>query len=462
MWKVPSLHLEWSLIKTALAVVMLAGCTTAPPVAPTPEPRPLGSDLGAYRAPRIGAENFEGAELPASVEPKGTLMLGEALALALERNPDLAAFSWEVRAREARALQAGLLPNPELDVEVENFAGTGEARSFDAAETTFSLGQLIETAGKRLKRRRAAELNAEVAGWEYELARVELFARVVQGFVDVLAAQERLALAEELVRVAEESAQATARLVRAGAASPVEGTRAAVAVATREVELETTRRELEGARARLAATWGARSARFAHAEGELGAVEAPPPLEALQAQLEQNPLLERWSREIARREAVVDLERARRMPNLTLAGGLRRLSETDDSALVVGMTVPLPVFDRNQGARAAARSDLRKAHHQRRAAEVRVYTALETAYQELLARFREATDLGEEILPKAQEAFEGVRSGYLRGLFRNVDVLQAQETLFELRLRELDALRGYGNAVAEIERLTGAPLHGGP
>ena len=91
-----------------------------------------------------------------------------------------------------------------------------------------------------------------------------------------------------------------------------------------------------------------------------------------------------------------------------------------------------------------------------------MHSALETAYQELLARFREATDLGAEILPKAQEAFEGVRSGYLRGLFRNVDVLQAQETLFELRLRELDALRAYGNAVAEIERLTGAPLHGAP
>jgi cobalt-zinc-cadmium efflux system outer membrane protein len=367
-----------------------------------------------------------------------------------------------VRAREARALQAGLLPNPELDVEVENFAGTGETRGFDATETTLSLGQLIETAGKRPKRRRAAELDAEVASWEYELVRVELFARVVQAFVDVLAGQERLALAQELVRVAEESAQATARLVRAGAASPVEGTRAAVAVATRKVELETARRELEGARARLAATWGARSAQFERAEGELGAVEVPPPLEALKAQLEQNPLLERWSREIARREAVVGLEQARRIPNVVLAGGLRRLSETNDNALVVGVTVPLPLFDRNQGARAAARSDLRKAHHERRAAEVNVHSALETAYQELLARFREATDLGEEILPKAQEAFDGVRSGYLRGLFRNVDVLQAQETLFELRLRELDALRAYGNAVAEIERLTGAPLHRAP
>ncbi len=462
MWKAPSLHLEWSFIETALALVMLAGCSTAPPVAPNPEPRPLGSDLGAYRAPRIGAEGFDGTELLASVEPEGTLMLGEALALALERNPDLAAFSWEVRAREARALQAGLPPNPELDVEVENFAGTGEARSFDAAETTLSLGQLIETAGKRPKRRRAAELDAEVATWEYELVRVDLFARVVQAFVDVLAAQERLALAEQLVRIAEESAQATARLVRAGAASPVERTRAAVAVATRKVELETARRELEGERAQLAATWGARSAQFERAEGELGAVEVPPPLEGLRAQLEQNPLLERWSREIARREAVVDREQARRIPNVMLAGGLRRLSETNDNALVVGVTLPLPVFDRNQGARAAARSDLRKAHHQRRAAEVSVHSALETAYQELLARFREATDLGEKILPMAQEAFEGVRSGYLRGLFRNVDVLQAQETLFELRLRELDALRAYGNAVAEIERLTGSPLHGAP
>ena len=63
-------------------------------------------------------------------------------------------------------------------------------------------------------------------------------------------------------------------------------------------------------------------------------------------------------------------------------------------------------------------------------------------------------ELGEEILPAAGAAFDGVRDGYRRGLFRNTDVLEAQRTLVELRLREIDAVRAYHVARAALERLT--------
>jgi cobalt-zinc-cadmium efflux system outer membrane protein len=84
--------------------------------------------------------------------------------------------------------------------------------------------------------------------------------------------------------------------------------------------------------------------------------------------------------------------------------------------------------------------------------------ALGSAYQELAARHEEVSRLREGILPSAREAFEQVRDGYVRGLFRNVDVLDAQRRLFELRLREIEALRSYHEAKAEVERLTGTPL----
>ena len=77
-----------------------------------------------------------------------------------------------MRAREAEGLQAGRLSNPELEVEIENFGGSGEADGFSASETTLALSQLIELGGKRLKRQRIAGHQAELAGWEYELTRV--------------------------------------------------------------------------------------------------------------------------------------------------------------------------------------------------------------------------------------------------------------------------------------------------
>jgi cobalt-zinc-cadmium efflux system outer membrane protein len=363
-----------------------------------------------------------------------------------------------VRVREAEALQAGLRPNPELGLEVEDFGGSGELRGFDGAETKLLLLQRIETASKRPKRRRAAELDAAVAGWEYEEARLAVFAEVVEAFAEVLAAQERVELTAELVRVSESSVEAVGRLVSAGATSPIERTRAEVEAAAARVDLAVGRRSLESARARLAATWGGLGARFERAEGDLGAVAEPPELDLVRGWLARNPELARWNQEIERREAVVELERARRIPDVTVGAGPRRLSEVDETAFAAELSLPIPLFDRNQGALAAARSDLRKAVHERRAAEAHLAAALESAYQELAARHEEVRELREEILPDAEEAFEGVRGGYLRGLFRNVDVLDAQRRLFELRLREIEALRGYHVAEAEIERITGTPL----
>jgi len=432
------------------------GCAYAPLQQPLPERRPLGANLGAYEA--LIEPGAQPAAVPPTAEPMGMLSLRDALTLALERSPELAAFSWDVRVREAQALQAGLRPNPELGVELENFAGSGGTSGIGGSETTFALSQLLESAGKRPKRQRVGELDAAVAGWEYETVRLEVFAAVVQAFSAAAAAQQRVTLSEQLIRVAELADDDVGRLVAAGATSPVERTRAGVALATARVDRESALRSLAAARASLAATWGARQVTFTQVADDLPDAAAPPALAEVRARLERNPELGRWDREIERRAAVVELEHARRYPDVSASAGVRRLAESDDTALVAGLAVPLPIFDRNQGALAAAASDLRKAQHERRAVEARLSAALEIAWQELDARYVEIGQLRLAIVPQAREAFEGVRRGYAQGLFRNVDVLDAQRTLFELQLREIEAVRAYHEARAELERLTGTPL----
>jgi len=372
------------------------------------------------------------------------------------------AFSWEVRVREARALQAGLLPNPDLSIEVENAGGSGDFKGADQAETTLALGQLIELGGKRTKRRRVAELEASLAGWDYEVRRVEVFAQVARAFTSLLAAQERLRLADELFQLTNQALDSVARQVEAGAASSVERTRAEVAVATQTLERRSAEAELAAARARLAATWGGRRALFDEAEGDLFTVAAPPPRETILARVDANPELARWVQEIELRKAVVALEDAQRIPDPVASVGVRRLEESNDTVLVFGVTMPLQVFDRNQGLRLAARRDLTKARHQRLAAEVGVETDLEVAIQELSASYQEVETLRGQVLPKAERAYRDVRQGYLQGRFRYLDVLDAQRNLFELRSREIDALQAYHSSVADVERLTGTPLQARP
>lgn len=458
-----SLPPKSGLFSTACGVLALIalGCTNLPPLADSAERRPLGGELRTYTPPALGDLRLD--DRPANLRADDVvavdeLSLRDALTLALERSPRLAGFAWEVRSRQGRAVQAGLFPNPVVDVSVEDFAGSGSLSGFGDSETTLQVAQQIPTAGKRVKSRRAADLAAEVGVWEYESARLEMYASVAQAFADVLAAQQTVAMTERLAGLANDAMASVSKLVESGAMPAVEKTRAALEVAALRVDLKVARRSLKASRAALAATWGDAQPRFEAATGDLGVVVAPPATEQVRGLIVRNPILRRWEREVERLDAVRELERARRIPDVTVGAGVRRAQAVDETALVAGISIPIPLFDRNQGNRAAAHADLLRARHQYRETEVRLAAELEQAHQEWLARFEEVSELRNSILPSAEEAYRGVRSGFQRGLFRNVDVLDAQRRLFQLRLREISALRGYRLAEAEVERITGTPL----
>lgn len=397
---------------------------------------------------------------PPGPEPAGRLTLQEAQRLALDRNPVLAAASWEVQARESAALQAGLRANPELMLEMENFSGTGDLAGFRNAETTVGVGQLFELGGKRAKRRHLTSLARDLAEWDRETLRLDVFAEATRSFVTVLAAQQAVELQLELVRVAEESLESVARQIKAGAVSPVEEARARVALAATRLDLEDARRELAAARLSLAATWGSVSPSFESAEGELAPPQAPPPFEVLAGRVSANPDLARWNVEMEERRAAVALAASERIPDLTAAGGLRRFHGGDASALTLGVGIPLPLVNRNQGGIREARQRLAQADFERRAAEVSARTLLGITYEGLLRTYRETTTLRDELLPEAERAYAMTSESYRRGLIRYLEVLDAQRTLFELRGREIAALADYHRTVAELERLVGEPLAG--
>ena len=440
----------------AALVLVLTGCT--PPDIQTvwPEPRPLGKDIPSYRPPPQPPDTVPPAR--AVTNPTGVLPLAPAQALALLQHPRLAAFGWEVRAGEARTLQASLPPNPEVEIEVEDFAGAGELQGFRGTEITIHLSQLIELAGKRQKRTRVAALERDLVGWDYEAARIEVLTQVTQAFVEVLSAQERLRLNLELVRLAEQFLRTAAERVRAGKASPVEETRAQVALSTSRIALERTQRELDAARERLVVTWGGRTPAFDSAEGTLEPIAAIPSAARLAERITQNPDIARWATEITQRQAALELAGAQRIPDPTIGGGFRHARETGDNSLVMTFSIPLPVFDRNQGGVLEARYRLAKVEEERRAAEVQVRTALAEAYGALASAFEEATRLHNEVLPGAQQAFEAISEGYRQGKFGFLEVLDAQRTLFESRGRYLEVLAAYHKAVAEVEGLIGEPL----
>jgi cobalt-zinc-cadmium efflux system outer membrane protein len=127
----------------------------------------------------------------------GAITLVQAQQTVLLKNHDLQAFSYEIRAREADTLQAGLLPNPRINVRVENAAGSGNFRGFDQSETTIQLSQRLELGDKRSLRRNSANLSKEIAEWDYEIQRLEVLTRVSKSFTHVLKVQQKISLTAE-------------------------------------------------------------------------------------------------------------------------------------------------------------------------------------------------------------------------------------------------------------------------
>jgi cobalt-zinc-cadmium efflux system outer membrane protein len=250
---------------------------------------------------------------------------------------------------------------------------------------------------------------------------------------------------------------AVQRRLEAGKASDLEKTRFDVAVASARIDLEQARRAVIAARNRLAAQWGSRKPRFANAVGDLDATPVTASLDGLASRLAANPRLARFGAEVAQREAALAREKAAAVPDVTLRAGPRRLEETNDTTAVVGLSVPLPLWNRNQGNIRAAREQVARAGAEQAAAASALMTELSDAYQRLAGSRSAIQILRESVLPGAESALTATNEGYEAGRFSYLDVLDARRTIGAARMQYLQALTEYHKALHTIEALTAAP-----
>lgn len=391
-------------------------------------------------------------------ELTGTITLRDAVAHALLNNPKLKAFSLEVRAAEARKLQAGLLPNPEIDLEVEEFGGTDERYGFDASETSIKIGQLIELADKRSKRTHLADIEKDLAELDFKSKRLDVISDVAGAFIDVLAAQEKLDLSKELVDLSEKVYSTVAERVRAGRDSPVEETKAKIALSNIQIESERAGNKLVSARHQLAATWGSSNPAFEKVTGGFYDISEVPSLEELAGLISQNPDIARWPTEKDKRNAALELEKAKATSDIKLSGGILYFNEGDDSAFILGLSIPFPLFDRNQGNIQQAMYMLAKTEEQNKAAHAYIRAGLAEASTKLSSSFSEIAIIKNDVLPNANSTFDATNQGYREGKFEYLVVLDAQRTFFEVRAKYIEALAGYHKAKADVERLIGGDI----
>lgn len=387
-------------------------------------------------------------EKSSKIEPPAPLTLQSALDFALSASPDLSGARAEIAATDAATLQATTRINPEVSALVEDVRK-------QTRTTTIQFSQALELGGKRAARIRAAEFGSTSASADFAVKKAEVEAAVITAFFDIVIAQERLALIQASVDLAARATDITGKRVIAGKISPVEETKSRVAQATVHLEVSQAKSDLRVARQRLSSLWGNPSPQFTQADLDLERLPAVPDQTALVAGLTQSPVVVRANLEVDRRAALAQVENSRRTPNLTVTLGIKRAEDVGRNQAVVGLAIPIPLFDRNQGNLLEALRRTDKARDELNATKIRISNELTQAIERLATAVEQGTTLKTQIIPGAQSAYDASVKGFEFGKFGFLEVLDAQRTLLQVKSQYLKVLADAHRAQADLVRLLG-------
>ena len=376
------------------------------------------------------------------------MSLPAAINLAFDQNKGLAAARKEIEAVEATIIQAGARPNPE-------FSALMEDTRKSTRTTTYLINQPIELGGKRSARIEAAQRARDMALLGYSAKRTEIRAGVVAAYYDVMVATERQRLAKELLGLAKTAADMAGRRVTAGKISPVEQTKAKVAEASAQLELNQADSELILAQKKLAMFWGSVGNEFQLTDGGVETLPELPAIAQLTEKVAIGPAVKLAQLEVERRRALAKIESSKRIPDVNLTFGNKRDESAARNMWVVGISMPIPVFDSNKGNELEALKRVDKARDELSIVEVQMQSEAAQSFERLRNAREEAAALRGEIVPGAQSAYQAARTGFELGKFGYLDVLDAQRTFFQAKAQYWKALSTAFQAAADLDRLAG-------
>lgn len=400
--------------------------------------------------------NIEAQTSPTSAPVSDTaiLSLDSAISKALQGSPILAGAQASLSAAQGIERQSALFTNPEIAIEAENLAGSGPYRGADSAEYTYSLSQKVELGGKRSSRRSVAGAERLATTQNLRAVRLDVIRDTTIAYGQALAAAEKLKLVEAREALAKEVFENVNQRVGAARDPLIYRNQAEVALATTTLERQNAQRDVQLAWRKLSALWGEGALTQRLDSTTLSIIPKPQALDVYQAHLAESPDLQRYQNLRDAREATLRLEKAQSIPDPALSVGVRDFRESGHQAMVLGVSMPIPVFDRNQGNISRAGADVVQAEQAARQARLQAEQDLHQAWQDWQSAHSEAQQLRQRIIPSAEEALKLSRQGYERGRFSFLEVLNAQRTLAEAQEQTINAGLRQLTAKATVERLT--------
>ncbi len=393
---------------------------------------------------------------PASTPAPATnaLELADFERIALERNPTLRQAAAQIEATLNRSHQAGLYPNPTVGYVQEQIGTLGSVTPTSSGIVTKGRGtpgelvggfvqQEIVTGGKlRLSRAKFAE-EAQAAHWQAEAQRLRVLNGVRVHFFEVLAAQRLIAIHRDLARINDDAVRTTTELVNVGQANEPDLLQAKVESRRARVALRSAENHYRRTWENLVSMVAAPELRPSPLDDRLLDV-APAPLDfeaTLNDLLHRSPEMMAAQSEIRRSQIMVQRERREPIPNVTVQAVVGRNYEFNNLTTAgVQLSIPLPIFNRNQGTVREAQSDLARDHaeHERVALSIRQRLAdVANRYNDALQSIE---DFRDDTLPMARRAYEVQWANFRQRRATWPQVLVAQRTFVELNQEYVQSL----------------------
>lgn len=401
--------------------------------------------------------------------PSRTTSVSELIAVALEQHPDLEAARFEIEAATARVRQAGLRPNPMLDLAGQKALGP---------DNNIIVGVTVplDLNGRKEGRVRVAERDLDIKRAQLADRERRLRAELRMKAGEVLATRRNVATTRELLDANRRAVDLVAARVRQGAAPALEENLQVVETNRLAANKTLLLSRLEVLLLQLKTLAGFPADAALDLIGDLADLAAVP---------EQATAVEQATRErpdvlVARAEAAAAAARIRKeeaegrwdasvnvgyqrqqmgfgVMGITESGGTREVADTFHF-FGGGVTITLPVRNRNQGNIAAARAELRAAERRRDLVDLTIRQEIAAAYAQHAAAQR-GVDLYERgVQQVARRNFDAIRRAYELGRGSLLDVIGEQRRYIEIEAGYTDTLKQLYDAMAEIERATGQRL----
>jgi cobalt-zinc-cadmium efflux system outer membrane protein len=391
------------------------------------------------------------AQTPASEQK--TITLEELQQMALQNNPTFKQSAANIQAAEGRKRQSGSYPNPTVGYQGEQIRGG----SFHGGEQGFFLQQDIVLGGKLGLNRKIFDQELKQAETEAEEQKLRVVTNVQISYTQAVAAQETLELRRNLLKLADDAVETSHQLANVGQAdapdvleSEVESQQAQLAVTMAEQNQQRVWKA-------LAAVVGNPRLPLMKLEGKL---EDTPPVNAdelVEKIVNESPAVRIAELGVKRAEAALARAKREPIPDLQLRGGMQQNGELLANGRSVGLQgfadvgLRIPIFDRNQGNIAAAKADAERARREvervklvlreRTASVVQNYVFSQTAVD----RYKN------QMIPRAQKAYEMYTKKYQEMAVAYPQVLIAQRTLMQLEVSYTTALETFATSSLSLQ-----------